>query len=356
MAEVKIREKQRLSVEQICVCDIQSPFVTGGAELLVESLTRELQQREYNVTVVKLPFKWAPKKQVLRDCLAWRLLDIKDQADRVIATRFPSYLIPHPRKSVWLVHQFRPVYDLLGTPYSSYGSGTRDYEWITRIRQIDNQAWSELKYTFTIADNVAQRLVRYNGVEGHVLYPPPKHDGQYYNAGYGDYLFTASRLNQLKRLDLLIRALQYTRTPVRCLVAGTGDYGEQLRVLAHELEVTDKIEFLGYVSDERLIDLYAGCFAVFFAPLDEDYGFVTVEAFKSRKPVLTAQDSGAVLEFVKNEHNGYVVNKNDLQGLASKIDYLFEHREVCEALGTKGHERVKDINWERTIAKLMAHI
>jgi glycosyltransferase involved in cell wall biosynthesis len=343
-------------VERICVCDIQSPFVTGGAELLVESLTRELQRRGYEVTVIRLPFKWAPKEQVLKDCLAWRLLNIEDQADRVIATRFPSYLIPHPRKFIWLVHQFRPVYDLLGTPYSSYGSEARDPEWIACIREMDNRAWSESRHIFTIADNVAQRLARYNGVDGDVLYPPPKHDGLYYNAGYGDYLFTASRLNRLKRLDLLIKALQYTSTPVRCLVAGTGDYGGQLRSLAHELGVTEKIKFLGYVSDKRLIKLYAGCFAVFFAPLDEDYGFVTVEAFKARKPVITAQDSGAVLEFVRDGHSGYVVNKNDLKGLASKIDYLFEHREVCETLGTMGYERVKNINWERTINTLMAHI
>jgi glycosyltransferase involved in cell wall biosynthesis len=340
--------------ERICVCDIQAPFVTGGAELLVGALVRELEQRDYEVDVVRLPFKRYPKSQVFKDCLSWRLLDLGDQADLVIATRFPAYLIRHPRKVVWLVHQFRPVYDLLGTPYSDYGNEPGDRYWINFVRETDNRILPKARHIFTIAGNVARRLDRYNGITGQVLYPPPKLDGRYRENGYGDYLFAVSRLDPLKRLDLVIRAMQYTRSQARCLIAGTGAYGERLRALAEELGVTGKVSFLGYVSDERLIELYAGCFAVFFAPYDEDYGFITVEAFKSRKPVVTTSDSGAVLEFVEDGRSGYVVGKGDVKSMAARIDYLFENRDICKLLGAAGYERVKEINWERTIATLMA--
>jgi glycosyltransferase involved in cell wall biosynthesis len=222
------------------------------------------------------------------------------------------------------------------------------------VRETDNRILPKARHIFTIAGNVARRLDRYNGIKGQVLYPPPKLDGRYREDGYGDYLFAVSRLDPLKRLDLVIRAMQYTRSQARCLIAGTGAYGERLRALAEELGVTGKVSFLGYVSDERLIELYAGCFAVFFAPYDEDYGFITVEAFKSRKPVVTTSDSGAVLEFVEDGRSGYVVGKGDVKSMAARIDYLFENRAICKLLGAAGYERVKEINWERTIATLMA--
>jgi glycosyltransferase involved in cell wall biosynthesis len=342
-----------LAGERICVCDIQVPFISGGAELLAESLVRELQKRGHEAEIVRLPFRHRPKDQVLRNYLAWRLMNLGQRVDRVIALRSPSYMICHPRKVVWLVHQFRPVYDLLGTPYSRYRK-KQDHQHITLIKKMDQCGLSESSRIFTIAGNVGQRLARYNGVASQTLYPPPKQDGCFRNDGYGDYLLSPSRLDQLKRLDLLLRAMRHTRSPVRCMIAGSGRDDRRLYALAQELKVTDKIEFLGHVSDERLIELYAGCFAVFFAPRDEDYGFVTVEAFKSHKPVITASDSGAVLEFVEHQHNGYVLDSHNVKSIAARIDHLYENRQVCEALGQAGYERVREINWERTIATLMA--
>ena len=58
--------------------------------------------------------------------------------------------------------------------------------------------------------------------------------------------------------------------------------------------------------------LYARCACVFYAPWDEDYGLVTLEAFHSGKPVVTTDDSGGVLEFVKDGETGLVTRPDPL--------------------------------------------
>ena len=68
----------------------------------------------------------------------------------------------------------------------------------------------------------------------------------------------------------------------------------------------DRVVFAGAVAGDELIDLYAGALAVVYAPFDEDYGYVTLEAFLCAKPVITATDSGGTLEFVVDGQNGFV--------------------------------------------------
>ena len=62
----------------------------------------------------------------------------------------------------------------------------------------------------------------------------------------------------------------------------------------------------GHVDDARMIELMAGARGILFAPFQEDYGYVTLEAFLARKPVVTASDSGGPLEFVQDGVNGFV--------------------------------------------------
>ena len=124
------------------------------------------------------------------------------------------------------------------------------------------------------------------------LYPPPHHLGRYRADAYGDYLFYAGRLDRLKRLDLAIDAMKRVRSGARLKIAGAGPLAEELRKQIAGLGVEDRVELLGFVSAEELVDLYAGCRAAYYAPLNEDYGYVTVEAFLSRKPVVTTTDAG----------------------------------------------------------------
>ncbi len=347
-------------MKRICLCATQVPFAHGGAEVLVDSLADELRSRGHLVDIVKLPFSWTTKEDVLRSALAWRLLDLRTLAgepiDLVIATRFPAYLIRHPNKVIWLIHQFRQVYDLAGTPFSEYGSSPEDRRLAGLVKAMDDRALAEARAVYTISRNTAARLARYNAFAAQPLYPPPKLGDAYREGSYGDYVLAVGRLDKLKRFELLIEGLRRTVSGAYCVIAGRGAEEERLRALAERYGLGERVVFAGFVDDARLLDLYAGALAVFYAPYDEDYGYVTVEAMKCAKPVLTTSDAGGVLEFVEDDVTGLVTPAGSARKLANNIDWLWANRDSAERLGRAGKERVAGVGWDEVIAGLTASL
>jgi glycosyltransferase involved in cell wall biosynthesis len=340
---------------RIAICTTQVPFVSGGAEAMAASLHQELLARGFESILVSVPFAWEPRLEIVESALAWRLLSLDGPAgppDLVIATRFPSYLIRHPNKVIWLVHQFRQVYDLEGTRWSDFGRGPRDRRVAELVRAMDARAFAEARALYAISGNVAARARHHNGVEPTVLYPPPRLFDSLESGPAGDYVFTAGRLDELKRVELLIESLRLTTTPVRCKIAGDGPLRERLasEIRRHGLE--SRVELLGRVDDEELLTLYRECLAVYYAPYDEDFGFVTVEAFKAAKPILTAADSGAVLELVRHDENGRVHAAGDAAAFAASLDLLWEDRGRAVELGARGHDAVRGLGWDPVVAAL----
>lgn len=347
-------------MKTVLICAVQAPFIVGGAEILVRELRDNLERRGFRVDVANVPFKWYPASEIVRQALAWRLIDVTEsngtKIDLVIPTKFPSYLVRHPRKVAWLFHQHREVYDLYGTPYCSFRDTPEDNQVRDAIHTMDKTALSECRALYTISRNVADRLSRFNSLPGIPLYPPPHHLGRYANAGYGDYLFYAGRLDRLKRLDLAVDAMKRVRSGARLKIAGSGPLTEELRKQIVGLGVEDRVELLGFVSAEELLELYARCRAAYYAPLNEDYGYVTVEAFLSRKPVVTTDDAGGPLEFVTHGETGVVTAPNP-EAIAAGIDRLWELPDSrLREMGEAGFARVKDITWDAVIDQLTESI
>jgi len=346
-------------MKSVLVCAAQAPFVTGGAEILVKELCHSLVHRGFRVDVVGVPFHGHPPSELVRQALAWRLLEPREitgrLVDLVIPTKFPSYLVRHPRKVTWLFHQHREAYDLHGTEYCSFTSSPEDARVREAIHTMDSTALGECRSIFTISKNVASRLSRWNGLPGIPLYPPPHQLGRYRTDGYGDYLFYAGRLERLKRLDLAIESL--ARSPsARLKIAGTGPLEADLRSLARRLGVENRVEFLGFVSPDDLVSLYAGCRAAYYTPFDEDYGYVTVESFLSNKPVLTTTDAGGPLEFVTHEQNG-LISSPTAEGVAEAMDRIFALGErALRTMGEEGRRRVADITWDLVVDRLTESI
>ncbi len=343
-------------MKTVLVCAVQAPFVTGGAEILVGELRANLHRRGFVVDVVNVPFHGHPPSELVRQALAWRLLEVRESSGRpvdlVIATKFPSYLVRHPRKVTWLFHQHREAYDLFGTPYCSLTDSEEDQQVRAAIRTMDESALAECAALYAISRNVADRLSRFNRLSAVPLYPPPQLLGRYRTDGYGDFLFYAGRLERLKRLDLALAALARVKSAARLKIAGTGPLKEELVKQARRLGVEDRVEFLGFVSAEDLLSLYATCRAAYYTPVDEDYGYVTVEGFLSRKPVLTTTDAGGPLEFVTDGETG-IVAAPDPASVADAIDRLYalppgRLREMGEA----GRARVSHIDWDHAIDRL----
>jgi glycosyltransferase involved in cell wall biosynthesis len=343
---------------RICICSTKVPFSFGGAEILDETLEAELKSRGFEVESIQLPFNWSSRRELLKSGLLWRLLDLKtaagEEIDLVIATRFPSYLVRHPNKVVWLYHQFRQVYDLHGTRYGFLNRSAEDQMVVETVRAMDQRGLGEARAVYAIARNVARRLETYNGLEASTLYPPPKLADRLRCDEYGDYLFFAGRLDEMKRVEAMVQAFQHTSSGVKGKIAGTGPLRQHLESLIREAGLGDRVELLGWIDDDELLDHYARCLGVYHAPYDEDYGFVTLEAFGALKPVVTASDSGGVLEFVRDGVNGVVCAQAEPRAMARAFDALFEDRVKAQSMGEMGKEAVREVSWDRVIDELTA--
>jgi glycosyltransferase involved in cell wall biosynthesis len=343
--------------QTILVCEAQVPFVHGGAEVHVRELVRELRARGYSAELVSVPFKWYPKEEILPHAAAWRLLDLSESngrpVDAVIATKFPTYFARHPRKVAWLIHQYRAAYELCGTVYSDFTHSEQDVGLRDTIIRLDTQMLGECRAIFTNARNTASRLLKFNALQAVPLYHPPRLAGRLAGGAYGDYVLAVGRIEAVKRVDLIVRAMADVDRSVRLVVAGDGTQRENVEREAETLGVGDRITFLGSVGDDELIGLYAGALGVIYPPFDEDFGYVTLEAFLARRPVITCTDSGGPNEFVVDGVNGFACEPEP-RALANAINRLAADRRLAARLGDAGHEAAGRVTWDGVIEQLLS--
>jgi glycosyltransferase involved in cell wall biosynthesis len=346
-----------MTVRTVLVCEAQVPFVHGGAEVHVRQLVRELRTRGYLAELVSVPFKWYPKEEILPHAAAWGLLDLSEAngrpVDLLIASKFPTYFARHPNKVAWLIHQYRAAYELCGTEYSDFAHTELDLGLRDTLMRLDTEKLGECRRIFANARNTAGRLSKYNGLHAEALYHPPQLAPRLVPGPYGDYVLSVGRIESVKRVDLIIRALALADRGVRLVIAGDGTQRVNAGRTAEEAGVADRVTFLGTVGDEDLIGLYAGALAVVYPPFDEDFGYVTLEAFLARKPVVTCHDSGGPNEFVVDGVNGFVCAPQAGE-LAAAISRLAADRRRAAAMGDAGHEAASRITWDGVIEKLVS--
>jgi glycosyltransferase involved in cell wall biosynthesis len=346
-----------MSIRRIVVCEAQVPFVRGGAEYLVRSLIDALRERGYEAELVSVPFKWYPKRELMAHAAAWRLLDLSESngrsIDLAIVTKFPTYFLRHPNKVAWVMHQYRAAYELCGTTFSEFQHQEEDVGLRETVIHQDREMLDECRRVFTISRNTANRLAVFNGLDHAPLYPPSPFTGRLESGPYEDYILSVGRLETVKRPDLAVRAMQHVDRPVKLVVAGTGAARRDTEALAESLGLSDRIEFRGAVAEEELLRLYRHALGVVYTPFDEDYGYVTLEAFLSRKPVVTVTDAGGPLEFVEDGVNGRICEPLP-EAIADAVNQLAADRRRTADFGAAGYERVRTITWDAVIDRLLA--
>jgi glycosyltransferase involved in cell wall biosynthesis len=340
---------------RIAVCRPQVPFARGGAEIFTDRLVEELRARGHDADLVSVPFKWYPGTRVLTQAFLWRMLDLEEaegqRIDLVVATKFPSYLVRHPEKRVWLVHQFRQAYELDGTELGQFGDSAEDRAIRRKVQALDRVGLGEASRLFAISQNVANRLEASAGLTAEVL-PHPPQALEYRCENYGDFVLSVNRLDRAKRIDLLIEAAA-SDASLEIVIAGEGPDRERLERLARERGLNGRARFTGRIGESELADLYARCLAVYYAPVDEDYGMVPLEAFLSEKPVLTTTDAGGPLEVVSDGSTGLVVTP-DVGEIARALGWLREHRDEAATYGRAGKAIATEVTWDRAIGRLLA--
>jgi len=340
---------------RLAVLRPQVPFARGGAEIFTDTLVDELRARGHEADLVSVPFKWYPGARVLTQAFLWRLLDLEEADGRtidvVVPTKFPSYLVRHRDKRVWLVHQFRQAYELDRTELAQFGSSPEDRALRRKVQELDRIALGEATRLFATSRNVAGRIEASTGLAAEVL-PHPPQELDYRCQGYGDFVLSVNRLDRAKRIDLLLEAVARDAA-LDVVIAGDGPDRSRLEQLAHDRGLNGRARFAGRVSEGELADLYARCLAVYYAPVDEDYGMVPLEAFLAEKPVLTTTDAGGPLEVVADGSTGLVVTP-DAAEIARALGWLREHRDEAASYGRAGKAIASEVTWDRAIAKLLA--
>jgi glycosyltransferase involved in cell wall biosynthesis len=340
---------------RIAVCRPQVPFSYGGAEIFSDRLVSELRARDHEAELVTVPFKWYPGERVLTQAFLWRLLDLDEadgrRIDLVVATKFPSYCVRHPNKVVWLLHQFRQAYELDRTDLGQFGGSPEERATRRAVQRLDRVALGEAKRVFATSRNVAERLQRSSGIEAEVM-PHPPQELAYRCDEYGDFVLSVGRLDRAKRIDLILDAVAADPT-LRCVVAGDGPDRQRLESHATQHGLNGRVTFAGRVDEAELADLYARCLAVYYAPVDEDFGMVPYEAFLAEKPVITTTDAGGPLEVVADRRTGLVCEPR-AAALAEACSWLREHPDDAKAWGLAGKALARRVSWDETITRLLS--
>ena len=336
---------------RIAVCAPQVPFARGGAEIMADTLVEELRRRGHEAALVTVPFKWYPAERVLTHAFLWRLVELDEvdgrAVDAVIATKFPAYCVRHPNKIAWVLHQFRQAYEYDRTDLGQFSESPEDRALRRKVQELDRVALGEARRLFATSRNVAGRIERSTGLHAEVL-PHPPQDLPYRCDAYGDFILSVNRLDRAKRIDLLVEAAA-ERPELNVVVAGDGPDRQRLEGIARERGLDGRIRFTGRISDDELTGLYASCRAVFYAPIDEDFGMVPYEAFLSEKPVVTTTDAGGPLEVVSDRRTGRVV--------APEAAALAEACAIAEddarTWGRAGKAIAERVTWDACIAALL---
>ncbi len=371
------------------------PFVVGGAENLFWGLQRYLNdETPHHCELFKLATAEGDVPQLVDSYRRFLALDVS-YFDQVISTKYPAWMVQHPRHTVYMQHKLRGLYDTYaltglptetrvrdeamrgwqqlmqrmpaaGHPLSPWMDEVQDFlqrpdvpadllgfpgPWVRQwLHAVDAWALSpaHIQRHAAISNTVAQRADYFPaGVSVQVAHHPPKLEGFYCAAP--EFFFTASRLDSPKRLDLLVRAMRRAKTRVPLKIAGEGPQLAHLQALA---DGDPRIEFLGKLTDREMLAHYAHALAVPFLPYEEDYGLITIEAMHSGKPVLTVSDAGGVLEFVRDGETGCVCPP-DADALALALDRLAGDTAWAARMGETARARVAHITWQQVAQTLL---
>ena len=343
-------------MSRIAVVTSSPPGVEGGHLVIARSLEQALRENGHQAEIVVTP-DFGFSRQSAAYLATWRT-NVRSiggrPIDRVISLRYPSYAVRHLEHVCWLNHTMREYYDLwdrFSAPLSPQGR-LKERVRRTIIRAADRYLLTRnVKHLFVQSRTIQQRLAMWPEVHPELLYPPAPQRA-YRCDRYGDYMFMVSRLTPLKRAELLIRALATAEGQrIRAVIAGEGEECERLQRLIRELDLADRVQLAGRIDDAALVEHLANCRAVCFPPAGEDYGFVTAEAFASRKAVITCRDSGGPAELVEDGVSGFVCEPSPAS-LAAALGKVWDDAALAERLGVAAHAKGSQLSWEGAVQRL----
>jgi len=344
---------------KVLVVNNMAPFLWGGAEELAEHLHRNLIRAGHDSEILRLPFQWEPASGIIDQMMLARGIELTN-VDRVIALKFPAYLIRHPAKTLWILHQYRQAYDLFDAGESNIADDDEGAKLRGMIKAADEESFRSATQVFTNSEVTRQRMLKYNGFDASVLLPPvndPELFGECDEGG--TYVFAGGRINDLKRQHLLIDALGQTPSHVKLIIAGPADSPAdvaKLHLAAKRARVTDRLLLdIRFLPRETYAKYVREAAAVAYLPFDEDsLGYVAMEAATAGKPLITTTDSGGVQSLVLPETTGWLAEPN-AASLSLALQAVFRDPKRSKAYGAAAKELWGSfkVTWPETIERLL---
>jgi glycosyltransferase involved in cell wall biosynthesis len=344
---------------RVIIASTTVPHIDGGGRLIARWTAEAMRASGHEVEEFYLPFPTDPRP-TLAAMVGLRATPFAGSADRLIAIRWPAHVIRHENKATWFIHHYRQLFDLWNTPYRGVPANAEGIAYREALRRIDNQGLRESQNVFTNSLIVRDRLREFNDLEAEPLFPPIGGDtSRFRTEGYGDFIFYPSRVTPIKRQFLAVQAMRHTSSAVRLVIAGKPDsvhFGKEITGYVREHGLEDRVELrFGWIDEAEKVDLLARCLALAYLPLDEDsYGYPSLEASHSAKPIVTLTDSGGTLEFVRDGIEGLVAAPNP-RDVAHAFDRLFEDKSAAERMGAQSAARREElkITWPHVIRRLL---
>jgi len=345
-------------IKRIAVVTSDVPFVEGGHLTIARSTVQALNEYGFEADLILTPQNRFGRQ--LRAYLANRFTDVEEdglgrEIHQIITFRFPSYAVKHARHVCWLNHRLREYYDQWTYLRSQLGIKGKIKERMRRrlIHVLDTRLLKHnVNKLYAQSRTIQKRLERWGRISSEVLYPPPP-QRDYHTESYDNFIFSVSRLQRLKRMDLLVKSFKHVKNKdLKAIIVGEGPEEKDILKKIKDYGLEERVTLLGKSEEKIVLDLFATCRAVFFAPEQEDYGFVTGEAFACRKAVITAHDSGGPAELVKDGETGFICEP-DPAALAEKMDQLAEDEALAQTMGANAYSFISQITWEKTVKKLV---
>ena len=329
----------------------------GGAENLYEGLVNALNEAGHIATQINVVVDESSFESILEAYCNCFYLDLNDY-DLVISTKAPTYMVRHRNHISYLLHTIRVFYDMFDVEFNPKDKEKQKQRKL--IHKFDKYGLhpSRIKKHCVIGETVAKRLKDadpfWDLINFEVIYPAST-ISDFNEPKEGEFIFLSGRLHRWKRVDLAIKAMKYVPHDIKLLIAGKGEDAEEFKKLAKRLKLEDKIEFLGFVSDDELFELYSRAIVVPYTPKSEDFGYITLEAFKNKKPVITCFDSGEPTYIVQEGISGFIVEP-DPKKIAEKINYLIDNPDEAKRMGEEGYNSVQDVTWENAVLRLLSDV
>jgi len=344
---------------KVLIVNNMAPFVSGGAESMATHLKRNIEIAGHQAEILRIPFQWEPATRIPSQMLMSRAFELEG-VDHVIAMKFPAYLVRHPRKTLWLVHQYRQAYDLYDAGHTNLPEGQLGADLRRVIKNADDACFRDARRIFAISDVTRDRLAKYNGFESTVL-RAPLNDPDIFTGGPPEgYIFAGGRVNGAKRQHLLVEALAHAPRTVRLVIGGPPDTSadaDTLRATVERLGVQDRVHldlrFLDRLEYARYVN---GASAVASLPFDEEsFSYVAMEAATAAKPIISTNDSGGVLGLARHGTTGWVAAPN-AKALAQVMADVYASAERTRELGVAARACWEGFNitWPATAQALLS--